>query len=110
MCDALSSRQCIELQYEPLRTDQIRVLHLVLEETTHLVGWLKVVELGDADFIAISYVWGDEDAARPMLLMNEAIPVRNNLDAALRGMRSHAQQLNERRADSMVAHLWVDAL
>lgn len=55
-------------------------------------------------FNALSYVWGDPNDLTNILVNNEVIPVRSNLENALRHLRDHHERI------SCDFPLWVDAL
>lgn len=83
-------------------TDSIRIL--VLEPRSHsnrIICSLEVVGLDSPpQFEALSYVWGDESKRKNILVNGTTISVTENLEAALRHLRT----------DSEPRRLWVDAV
>ncbi|ROW05666.1 hypothetical protein VMCG_05273 [Cytospora schulzeri] len=92
----------VPLQPLDLHAKQIRILHLLPGEGDDPIRCeLQLANLGDQPYYeALSYVWGDAQDVRPILLEGREVQVTTNLEAALRGLRFPAE----------TRRMWVDAL
>jgi hypothetical protein len=90
--------------YETLNAEQNQIRTLSLEPGNFddaITGTLGVLCLGDhPKYEALSYVWGMDVALKPMVLENISMPITQNLDIALRHLRSAVKSRT----------LWVDAV
>jgi hypothetical protein len=104
----------------------IRLLELVsdpsADDDTPISCNLRVISLDHAmkrdAYIALSYMWGTEDASRRVLLNGKAVRVRQNLWDFLRQSRRDQQrrarrlkrQKRNRAGDAKINYFWIDAL
>lgn len=94
-----------QLTYEPLNVDpkEIRLLHILDEDNDHYVHCtLEITCLSSpnlAEYVALSYCWGDSSLTTPMYVNQSLVDVTLNLDAALRQLRLRGYH-----------KVWVDAL
>ncbi|KUJ08012.1 uncharacterized protein LY89DRAFT_691320 [Mollisia scopiformis] len=99
-----SASSSIEDIYQSLDSGRFQIRLLLLspgEVKDPICGALDVVSLDDhAKYEALSYVWGQDKAATPMVIGRTNISLTRNLDTALRHLRYR---------DSARA-LWVDAI
>jgi hypothetical protein len=66
-----------------------------------LSGSLEVIPLqGNSNYIALSYVWGNEGQKLPFILNGHNVEITENLAIALQNLQS----------PDGVVHLWVDAV
>lgn len=93
------------LKYEPLdlSSRQIRLLTLLpVSDTLNdpVSATLRIASLDDEpEFDSLSYVWGDEEDTRDIIVNGHTTKVTKNLEAALRRLRESTPRV-----------LWVDAL
>ncbi|RSM01870.1 hypothetical protein CDV31_011154 [Fusarium ambrosium] len=88
--------------YTPLdqALDQIRILNLLPGTFDDPIRCQLSIETPDAEFDALSYVWGDAHDTRPIEVQGQLLKATKNLESALRHIRSQHQP----------HRLWVDAV
>jgi heterokaryon incompatibility protein (HET) len=101
-------------------TPQIRLLELEPSGslTNPMSCHLRMVNIDEAsDFIALSYVWGDESQEQTFVINGERIQATNNLYLALRKIRAawasilSLDALKSSKLHSyLIGPLWVDAI
>ena len=92
----------MEFQYQPLNSNEIRLLKLLSPSSNSLSFEIKHFSLlSKPRYAALSYTWGSPGNTNPILLNGQHFSVRQNLQDAL-------QQIQISR---LVNHyLWVDAI
>lgn len=88
--------------YQPLEHHEIRLVVL------HPAKWNSPIKCHliikcldeDPDYQALSYVWGDPKALRPISLQGRIVQISRNLESSLRHLRY----------EDMERTLWIDAL
>lgn len=91
--------------YQRLGQNEIRLAHVLpAGDDSSLVNVrLETVSLDPKpDYDALSYCWGDPQVTRPICVNGEIVNITVNLEAALRQLRSEAQDAGIR--------LWADAI
>jgi hypothetical protein len=84
----------------PLK-DMTSTLKLNEDTSSPLTGSLEAVPLqGNSNYIALSYVWGNEGQKLPFILNGHKVEITENLAVALQNLQSPDE----------VVHLWVDAV
>ena len=100
----------------PLRSNQIRLLGIPTssDETGTVYGTLKTYELGQSDFVAVSYVWGDESELVPLRLNGAQFWATQNANNILRLLgRVSAQDHTAANDELQVfanSKIWIDAI
>lgn len=105
-----------DFSYQPLRlrSNEIRLLRLnPVGKTIDGAGYSPIIsctlrraDLDDAgEYDALSYVWGNRQEKKPILIDGKIFHVTVNLEAALRQL---AEELRQRRSSHV--WLWVDAV
>jgi hypothetical protein len=82
--------------------------------TDDVHGTLKTYELGQTDFIAVSYVWGDESELVPMRLNGALFWATQNADSILKllcrvSAQDHTAENNELKVFAN-SKIWIDAI
>jgi hypothetical protein len=92
--------------YNDLQDGEIRLFELDINTAGNVVGRLKIVETSSSPlFYALSYVCGSDASSEDITINNRAVPVRPNLFAALKELRSYFE--GERIAKVAI---WIDAI
>ena len=96
-----------------LRSNQIRLLEISApsDRTGTVYGTLKTYELGETDFTAVSYVWGDESKLVPIRLNGCQFWVTQNANSILRLLSRVSAQDHTAENDkrTVFTKIWVDA-
>ncbi|KAF5529068.1 het-6-heterokaryon incompatibility [Fusarium mexicanum] len=93
--------------YQPLKSDELRLLLVKLGDTDLIRVELKTVKSRTSQrFWALSYVWGARENPATILLNNQPFSITRNLYNALYQYRRHAFH----GYNSDKAMLWVDAI
>ncbi|OTA93654.1 hypothetical protein M434DRAFT_395471 [Hypoxylon sp. CO27-5] len=72
---------------------------------------LKVAELGpDTRYAALSYVWGDPEVTKDIIVNGIMLPVTTNLESALRQFRKTGFPKGCLEDIGEITQLWVDAI
>ena len=83
---------------------QIRLLEIVSTEPL-ITCRLEVADLkDDLEYSALSYVWGDPNVTKTIIVNERQIPVTSNLECALQYAPQHLERANA------TPRLWVDAV
>ncbi|KAI0895017.1 heterokaryon incompatibility protein-domain-containing protein [Annulohypoxylon nitens] len=99
--------------YSPLKfeRDQVRFIEILPSDTNDepVRCLLKTTELTrDIRYAALSYVWGDREDTRDIIVDGVEFPVTNNLESALRYLRKDGFPKHDGTDDCRL--LWVDAV
>ncbi|KAF5591136.1 het-6-heterokaryon incompatibility [Fusarium pseudocircinatum] len=93
--------------YQPLKSDELRLLHVELGDTDLIRVALKTVKCRTSQrFWALSYVWGARENPATIVLNDQPFSITRNLYNALYRYRRHVFDGYE----SDKAMLWVDAI
>ena len=103
-----------QLKYKPLDPGrkEIRLIEILSPrtETSPAECRLSTVSLlGNTNFAALSYAWGDSSATENITLDGSTVPVTTNLAVALGHVKQHWQQQYPDR-DPNSFRLWADAV
>ncbi|KAF5692442.1 Het6 heterokaryon incompatibility [Fusarium denticulatum] len=94
--------------YQPLKSDELRLLHVEPGDADSIRVALKTVKSRTSQrFWALSYVWGARENLATILLNDQPFSITRNLYNALYQYRRHV--FNGYNNDTM-ALLWVDAI
>ncbi|KAK6954802.1 hypothetical protein Daesc_004771 [Daldinia eschscholtzii] len=100
-----------EAIYTPLSRNQVRFIEILPSGTEEapVRCLLKAVELGpDVRYAALSYVWGDPEVTRDIIVNGVVLPVTVNLESALRQFSKTGFPGNGETG--LITQLWVDAI
>jgi hypothetical protein len=89
-----------EYEYQPLGTDEIRLVQLLPSHDHHPRIRLLVCNLREVAFDAVSYIWGDPDPDLPIDCNGQVIKVRHNLFNLLLSLLRRSQS----------GFLWIGAI
>lgn len=91
--------------YCPLQEGEIRVLDILPAMKGVVKSRLYCIKLGDLDYSALSYAWGDLAKPKVSLFVNEhQLEVTENCLFALKELR------RESTAQSKTCTIWIDAI
>ncbi|KAI1391057.1 heterokaryon incompatibility protein-domain-containing protein [Hypoxylon trugodes] len=100
-------------KYQPLRTDEIRLISLIVEHSSIIRCYLHHARLWpNTSFRALSYVWGNTENMKTILVNGRSLRVTENLHAALLEFRRRLLEGPEILVDEdpRTFDLWVDAI
>ncbi|KAK1450367.1 hypothetical protein CMEL01_07703 [Colletotrichum melonis] len=95
--------------YNPLKTNQVRLLRLNPDPDSDEVGNLEVVELREAPpYYALSHSWTSQHSYRDVLINSQVVTLGADLAACVHRLSQLAGSNSE--LDPPVRHIWIDSI
>ncbi|UQC86202.1 uncharacterized protein CLUP02_11702 [Colletotrichum lupini] len=95
--------------YNPLKTNQVRLLRLNPDPDSDEVGNLEVVELREAPpYYALSHSWTSQHSYQDVLINSQVVTLGADLAACVHRLSQLARSNSE--LDPPVRHIWIDSI